>query len=230
MNRPEVIMHNSVSLDGKVNGFEVDMDLHYGIVGGYGADIYFAGSNTAKTGIEPGALESSPETPEDFRKPERNPGLSYWVIPDTRGVLRGQLHVLRRFEYSRDIVILVSKTTDPAYIAYLKERDYDVLECGEDRVDYETAFARLGEVYGAKRILVDSGPILGGILLGRGLVDEISLLVHPVLVGPGFPGIFSKLEGGGPGSRLELAKSEPRGGGTLWTVWKIPPGPRQDRG
>ncbi len=223
-------MHNSVSLDGKVNGFEVDMDLHYGIVGGYGADIYFAGSNTAKTGIEPGALESSPETPEDFRKPERNPGLSYWVIPDTRGVLRGQLHVLRRFEYSRDIVILVSKTTDPAYLAYLKERNYDCLECGDDRTDYEKAFGRLAELYGARKILVDSGPTLAGILLGRGLVDEISLLVHPAFAGPGYPGLFSKIEGGGSGIRLGLVKSEPRAGGCLWNVWEVAPGPREAPG
>lgn len=46
MAKPEVIMHNSVSLDGRVTGFGVDMGLHYGIVGSYGADAYCAGSNS----------------------------------------------------------------------------------------------------------------------------------------------------------------------------------------
>ena len=51
--------------------------------------------------------------------------MSYWVIPDTRGVLKGLLHVLRRFEYCRDVIILVSERTGADYVAYLDERDYD---------------------------------------------------------------------------------------------------------
>jgi hypothetical protein len=50
MRRPEVILHNSISPDGCISDFTVNIDLHHGIVGNYGAEIYIAGSSTAKTG------------------------------------------------------------------------------------------------------------------------------------------------------------------------------------
>ena len=49
---PKVIMHNSISLDGSVKDFEVNMGLHYQIAGSYGADVHLIGSNTAKIGME----------------------------------------------------------------------------------------------------------------------------------------------------------------------------------
>jgi len=220
MVKPEVIMHNSVSLDGKISGFEPDLGLHYGIVGSYGADVYCAGSNTAKTGIFMQSSEAPPETHEDCRKPERGADLSYWVIPDTRGVLKGLLHVLRRFEYCRDVIVLVSETTGADYLAYLDERGYDHILCGRDREDFGRAFAVLAERYGVKRILVDSGPTLGGVLLRAGLVDELSLLVHPVFAGAGVPGLFDGLGPEPPSGVWSPAKVENPAGGCVRLVWR----------
>lgn len=220
MAKPEVIMHNSVSLDGKITGFEADMGLHYGIVGSYSADVYCAGSITARTGIFLHASAVPVETPDDLRKPKRGPDMSYWVIPDTRGVLKGLLHVLRRFEYCRDVIILVSERTGADYVEYLHERDYDAIVCGEDRADYGRAFGILAERYGVKRILVDSGPTLGGVLLGSGLVDEISLLVHPVLAGRRAPGLFDGLGLEPPAGTWVPSKSELLEGGFVRLVWR----------
>lgn len=220
MAKPEVIMHNSISLDGRVTGFEVDMGLHYGIVGSYAADVYCAGSNTAKTGIFMHSSEAPPETPEDFRRPERSAGLSWWVVPDTRGVLKGLLHVLRRFEYCRDVIVLVSETTGADYIEYLDERGYDHVLCGQDRVDFGRAFAVLAERYGVKRVLVDSGPTLGGVLLKAGLIDEISLLVHPVFAGTGAPGLFDGLGAKPPAGAWSPVKAETLAGGCVRLVWR----------
>ncbi len=220
MAKPEVIMHNSVSLDGKITGFEPDMGLHYGIVGSYGADVYCAGSNTARTGIFLQTSEAPPETQDDLRKPERGAGLSYWVIPDTRGVLKGLLHVLRRFPYCRDIIVLVSERTGADYIEYLKERDYDMIVCGEDHADYGRAFGILADRYGVRRILVDSGPTLGGLLLKSGLVDEISLLVHPILAGRKAPGLFDGLGLEPPAGAWVPSRSEILEGGCIRLVWR----------
>lgn len=220
MAKPEVIMHNSVSLDGRVTGFGVDMGLHYGIVGSYGADAYCAGSNTAKTGIFMSSSEAPPETPEDLRRPERGAGLSWWVVPDTRGVLKGLLHVLRRFEYCRDVIVLVSEATGADYVEYLDERGYDHLLCGRDRVDFGRAFALLAERYGVKRVLVDSGPTLGGVLLRAGLVDELSLLVHPAFAGAGAPGLFDGLGPGSLAGAWAPVKAEALSGGCVRLVWR----------
>ena len=45
---PKVIIYNSVSVDGAIKDFEVDVQLHYAVAGEIGADALLAGSNTAK--------------------------------------------------------------------------------------------------------------------------------------------------------------------------------------
>jgi 2,5-diamino-6-(ribosylamino)-4(3H)-pyrimidinone 5'-phosphate reductase len=220
MNRPEVILHNSISLDGRISGFTANIGLHYDIVGNYGAEIYMAGSNTAKTGIEMfGGIPD--ETDVDFKKPDKGANLSYWVIPDTKGLLKGMLHALRRYEFCRDVIILVSRRTGREYIDYLEKRNYDFIICGDDFVDYKTAFEHLGTKYNIKRILVDTGPTLGGILLKNGLVDMISLLVHPVLAGNSFPGIFEKLDLTESNIALNLEKHESLENNYLRMVWRV---------
>ncbi len=217
--KPEVILHNSISLDGRIAGFQPRLDLHYGIVGGYGAEVYMAGSNTALGGLEMfGEIPAEGEA--DFRKPDKDASLATWVIPDSRGRLKGRLHALRRYEMCRDVIILLSERSDRGYRDYLEARRYDHLVCGRDVVDYAAAFERLADGYGVKRILVDSGPTLGGILLGRGLVDEISLLVHPCLAGTGHPALFDVVKSLPAPWPLKLAKTETLESGHLRLVWR----------
>ena len=49
---PKVVIHNSVSLDGSLTGFEPDMQLHYQIAGSYKPDAHLIGSNTVKVSVE----------------------------------------------------------------------------------------------------------------------------------------------------------------------------------
>ncbi|MDD5500853.1 MAG: RibD family protein [Candidatus Omnitrophica bacterium] len=218
--KPEVIMHNSISLDGRVTGFEANMALHYGIVNKYGADFYMAGSNTAKTGVELFG-EMPVENEADYCKPEKGQDLSYWVIPDTKGSLKGMLHTFRRYEYCKDVILLISRQTNQDYIDYLEERHYDYLTCGDKFVDYKEAFKSLGTKYNARRILVDTGPTLSGILLKQRLVDKISLLIHPFLVGNNFPNIFEKLDLDKLNIGLKLEKQGTLENDYLQMVWQV---------
>ena len=52
---------------------------------------------------------------------------------------------------------------------------------GDGRVDLGSALSVLRHEYGAELVRVDSGGSLTGALLASGLVDEVSLLVHPEL-------------------------------------------------
>ena len=142
---PKVILHNSVSLDGSLTNFEPNMGLHYQIAGKYAADVHLIGSNTAKVGVELFGGEVPAEEKEDFAKPERSESLPYWVILDTKGVLKGILHICRRFEYCRDVVVLVSEGTPAEYVTYLKDRNYDYHIVGKKHVDLERALELLSE-------------------------------------------------------------------------------------
>ena len=179
---PEIIIHNSISLDGSLVDFEVNMGLHYQIAGHYNADAHLIGSNTIKSGVEMYG-ELPPEEKSDCDKQERDTALPYWVIIDTKGICRGLLHACRKFEYCRDVIVLISRATPMEYIEYLTERNYDYHVMGQVQVDLPEALALLVDNYKVNTILTDTGSTLGGVLLNQGLVKEISLLIHPVIVG-----------------------------------------------
>ncbi|HOW13732.1 RibD family protein [Methanosarcina sp.] len=205
---PKVVIHNTISLDGSTTGFDANLEVHYGILGSYEPDAMIVGSNTAKTGTEFFCQKIPPEEESDFKKPEILPGdtRAYWMIADSRGILEGLMHVFRRSEYSKDVIVLVSDKTPEPYINYLKERNYDFIRAGPDRVDVRKALEIANERYGFKLVVSDSGGILNSILLEQGLVEEISLVLTPEIVGKNGTNLFRGIEKSG--IQLELIRNE----------------------
>ncbi len=177
---PRVIMHNTVSLDGRIDWFTPDIGLYYEIASRFGADIHLAGSGTLVAQQE----EAPPEEEDDSESPEAEDGdpRPLLVVPDSRGRVRNW-PALRKAGIWRGMLALCSKSTPPDYLNYLKKRHVEYLIAGDDRVDLKKALEELSKSYGAKTVLLDSGGTLNGALLRAGLVDEVSLLVNPCLVG-----------------------------------------------
>ena len=215
---PEIILHNSVSLDGSLTNFEPNMGLHYQIAGNYKPDAHLIGSNTIKIGIELYGEGIPQEEEEDFQKPKRDANLPYWVIPDTRGALKGLLHTCRRFRFCRDVIVLISESTPRGYIDYLAERNYYYHVVGEDRVDLEASFEILSTRYQVKKVLADTGRILSNLLLEHGLVSEISLLIHPIIVGRKSYNIFGNIN---RNFSLKLQKKETFDNKYVWLAYKV---------
>jgi 2,5-diamino-6-(ribosylamino)-4(3H)-pyrimidinone 5'-phosphate reductase len=177
---PKVVVFNSVSLDCAIKDFEVNISLHYTVLARRTVDALLAGSYTAKTGIDLFVKDVPAEEPSDFQKaqpPNDDDARPLWVIPDSRGILQGLLHVHRKSGYTKDIIILVSSITPITYLDYLKERNYDYIVAGKDHVDLRMALNELNRRYGVETVVTDSGGILAGCLLDEGLVDEVQLLI-----------------------------------------------------
>ena len=76
--------------------------------------------------------------------------------------------------------------------------------------------------YGVTRVLVDSGGTLNGVLLRAGLVDEVSLLVHPCLVGGrARTSVFRPGAGDDAGVVLRLADLQQRAGDVVWLRYDV---------
>lgn len=159
--KPNIIIHNSVSLDCSLTGFIPDMGLHYRIAGEYKPDAHLIGADTVIAGNEMFGEGIPEEVLSDFIKPDRDPNLPWWIITDSGGRLQGMLHTCRRFEYCRDVILLVSEKTSDSYLEHLRKRNYHYIIAGKEKVDLKKAIEQLGINLKIKRILTDTGRVLG---------------------------------------------------------------------
>ena len=217
---PEVIIHNSVSLDHAIRGFDIALGQHYGALLAFEPEAILVGSTTAKTGIETYLDINEPETEADRHRPEVRPDdpRPISVIVDSRGVLKDLLHFYRSMEHTKDVVVLVAETTPEDYLDYLREREYPFVRCGKSRVDLKGAIRVLGERFGVSRVVSDSGPGLNDVLIREGIADTLSLIVHPVIVGEGEKKFFGRIDGQ---VVLELRKAVPTEQGTVHLVYAV---------
>ncbi len=206
----KVIIHNQVSLDGAISGFQIDPGQYYSIMNSHKADMYLVGSETARQGIKMFRQHVSPEEPSDFEPntQDKHSGGPVWVFPDSTGKLEGFLHIYRRYEHCRDVAVLVTVETPESYINYLKDRQYKYYICGEVKVDYKVAFEKLAEVFSWETMVSDNGGVLSSILLENGMVDQISLIISPTLTGKKPPKLFRELKLGKRVIKLNPAKAE----------------------
>jgi len=217
---PEVIIHNSVSLDYAVTGFDVDLGLHYGALAAFEPEATLVGSTTAKSGIEMFLDITQPEKEADRHRPEMRPDdrRPIGVFVDSRGMLKNLLHFYRNLEHIRDVVVLVSDATPKDYLDYLREREYPFIRCGTDRVDLKAALRELRRQFGVSRVVSDSGTDLNSVLIREGIADTISLIVHPVVSGDREKRLFDRIGGR---VALELRKAVPMEQGTVHLVYAV---------
>ena len=217
---PRVIMYNTISLDGSIKDFELDIGLHYEVADKIKADAHLIGSETAKTGIEMFTEKIPAEEPTDFTNPVIREGETrpFWVLSDSKGKLKGLLHVYRKSCYCKDVIVVVTNKTSEDYISYLKERNYNIIVAGDESVDFHVVLDKLEMYYNVKSVLTDSGGGLNSILLKEGLVDEVMLLISPVVVGKGATNLFRSLENK---VNLELIRSERIRSNHLLVVYRV---------
>ncbi len=177
---PRVILHNAVSLDGRIDHFAPDIGLFYELAARWGEGATLAGSDTllAAPGGAPPDDDATPGPPP-AAPGDRRPLL---VVPDRRGRVRCWRALLAA-GFWRAGVSLCVRATPAEHLAYLESSGVDVILAGEWHVNMRAALDELAARHGVSVVRVDSGGTLNGVLLRAGLVHEVSLLVHPRLVG-----------------------------------------------
>jgi 2,5-diamino-6-(ribosylamino)-4(3H)-pyrimidinone 5'-phosphate reductase len=88
----------------------------------------------------------------------------------------------------------------------------------------EAALSELRTRYGVERVRVDSGGTLNGVLLKLGLVDEVSLLVAPVLMSDNSSRPFYRAPSAAGSNEhvgLRLTHEERLDGDHLWLRYEV---------
>ncbi|MFC9693136.1 RibD family protein [Kribbella sp. NPDC056951] len=200
--RPHVVAQVAVSLDGRTAGFDADLARYYAMATLWQEDVTLVGADTIL------AQESMLRAAHRADSDARSAGPLLAVV-DGRGRVR-EWDALRALGHWSDVLALYADQT-PARPPDATTRE---LVAGYEQVDLEEVLDRLGE-RGARVVRVESGGELIAVLLELGLVDELALLVHPVIVGAGQPWC------GTTGVRLEHAGTEVFAGGVVWSRYCV---------
>ena len=221
--KPRVILHTAVSADGRMDGFQPDLEAYYQLAGRFGEDVTLVGSGTLLQSPEGEILSREPdEIPEPK---EAGPGddRPILAVPDSGDRVKNWVY-LRSLPFWRDVFALSSSTASPEQIDRFKRQRVPFFLSGRTKVDLAAALSAIAGRFGAKTVRVDAGGTLNGVLLRQGLVDEISLLVHPQYVGGISPRTLFRAEDltaadGVIG--LELAGNETLPGGLVWIRYNV---------
>jgi 2,5-diamino-6-(ribosylamino)-4(3H)-pyrimidinone 5'-phosphate reductase len=180
--QPKVIIFDNISLDGRVEGFNVDTELYYQVAAEWSLDAVLMGCNTVLKRFKIKHDDLNEETDFKVMEINENDNRPLLVVPDSRGIIRIWDELLKK-PFFRDILVLCSRSTPQEYLNFLEEIDIKYMIIGYDKVNLGTAFEELNLQFGVKSLRVESEGKLNGLLLRDDLVDEVCVLIYPNMVG-----------------------------------------------
>lgn len=197
MNRPYIICHMVTSIDGKVTGDFLfrspcaeATEIYYRLNRELKADGFICGRVTMEGsftgGWYPDLSKYDPMPRSDFVA--KSLSGFYAVAFDTCGRLgwRSDRVVDPDGDPGYDgaqIIEILSERVDARYLGYLRSVGISYIFAGEETIDVGLALRKLKELLGCERLLLEGGSILNGAFLRAEAVDELSLVVAPVVAG-----------------------------------------------
>jgi riboflavin biosynthesis pyrimidine reductase len=120
------------------------------------------------------------------------------------------------------IVEVVSEAVSDDYLAYLQSIGVSYIFGGKTEIDLKRVVAILANELGLKRLIIEGGPTVSGSFVNAGLVDEVSVLVLPLVDGRGtHPASFEiPVETWKAPTYLSLTSAEVQDGGAVWLRYK----------
>lgn len=226
MERPYVICHMTMSLDGKVTGEFLEMpeavpatDIYYEINRAYHADAFACGRVTMEGSFTGGwypDLKPFQGTviPKTDYVADRGAGF-FAVAFDRRGRLGWKTARIEDedpgYGDSHIIEVLCEDAPD-AYLAYLRSIGVSYLFAGETEMDLPLALCKLKNLFGIEKLLLEGGSILNGAFQRDDVIDELSLVVAPVTGGKGDQPLFD----GGQTGTYAWKETKQYDGSVLW--------------
>ncbi len=120
------------------------------------------------------------------------------------------------------VIAVVAESVADDYLAYLQSIGVSYLFGGKTDIDLARVIAILSDDLGRKRLIVEGGPHVSGSFVAAGLVDEVSVLILPLIDGRGtHPASFEvKEEAWCQPVYLDLASAEMLEGGGVWLRYR----------
>ncbi len=229
MDRPTVICHMLMALDGRIDGafFSVPETMpalrKYGEVRKFydcPATIY--GTTTMAEGYADGFVSELPENERAFPRKDYlgdSDMKNYIVSLDGEGVLKWHGKYLEKKGRPKAHVIeVLTEKVSNRYLAYLRGFGISYLFAGKETIDCDLLLQKLKTLFGIDRVLLAGGGVTNQAFAVAGLIDELSIVLAPTADGDS--GCASLFETGGFSPAAPVAYSlkavEQTENDTLW--------------
>ncbi len=224
--RPHIVCHMVMSIDGKVTGdflySEAGLaaaEIYYEINRQYKADAFACGRVTMEGSFTGGfypdiSAETMTTVPhEDY---VAAPSAGYYAVAFDRS---GRLGWTQSCIHDEDpgydnahIIEILTENVQDAYLSYLRRIGVSYLFAQ----DLETALCKLRKQFGIRTLLLEGGSILNGAFAAENCIDELSLVVAPIVGNTEDKPLFMKSIQSG----FVLHETKTYAGGILWLNYR----------
>ena len=224
--RPRVICHMMTSLDGRIltDGWPLSpegREQYEQVHATYEPDGWLCGRVTMEQhfaqGTRPDAdvkREYSGTPREDFIAPGEHDSFAFAL--DEHGRLAWDSNDID----GDHVVAILSERVSDEYLGQLRERGVSYLLAGAQEVDLPLALEKIAARFPIRTLMLEGGGRINGSMLREGLIDEVSVLIAPVVDGrTGTPAVFD-IDNDASAHKLVLESVEQRAGNVLWVRYR----------
>ena len=193
MNRPYVICHMLQSIDGKIAGgfFREKQTLELAkiysdISKDYNGDAIIYGTTTAQemflsSKTAPGLNQNPIQKIDYIYKNDKN---KWIVVIDPQGQISFDQSVYQNPRLKdKNLIVILTENISSQYLETLKSLNISYLFTGKDEIDLRLALEKLYDLFSIKKLLLQGGGITNTYFIKEDLIDELSLVVSPVVSG-----------------------------------------------
>ena len=218
--RPYVIYHMTLSLDGKITGDFLTTSLCESAVEFYyrnhrefrglefGSEKNEVGENRAKgflcgrvtmqgsfTGFDLPYLSGYKGQAFDREDFIANPNAEFYAVAvDTKGKLNWKDSTIYDEDPGYDkchVIEVLCENVKDEYLAFLRDKGISYVFAGESELDLQTALKKLKNSFGIDKLLLEGGGIIGGKFAKDNAIDELSFVTAPVIEGGNAQSVFA---------------------------------------
>ena len=223
-----MICHMMTSIDGRIvtDGWPLSPEgrrQYEQVHASYASDGWLCGRITMEQHFAQGtrsdaevAREHHGPPREDFRAPGDHSSFAFAV--DGRGKLSWATNDLD----GDHVVAILSERVSDEYLASLRECGVSYILAGAREIDLPLALEKIGALFGVGTLMLEGGGSINGGMLRAGLVDEVSVLVTPIVDGRvGTPSLFDVDDEPVRPQRLALEAVKRRADDVLWLRYRV---------
>ncbi len=227
--RPYVICHMVTSIDGKVTGDFLTTDkgieiseTYYEVNRQLKGDAFACGRVTMESsftnGFQPdlSTFENADIPIEDFVAEKHH----YYAVSFDRhgkvGWTDSRIHDDAPGYDDCHIIEVLCEDTPKERLAYYRSIGVSYIFAGKDDIELRVALSKLNSLFGIKKLLIGGGSIINGAFQREGLIDELSIVVAPIVAGANDKPLFDK-------STMEqyfLSDAKPMPDNSVWLQYR----------